>query len=301
MTLFDAPVDRPGPLARLGRGLGQTLRFWMQTEVHVYCFSVAASVLLSFFPFLIVMYSVCRRWPAAIQAINIALFDYFPENPATRFSPNAYIGNFIWRNLEATYAQFHAHSLQVLSLILLLFTANGIFLPLEVALNRIFGITRNRSYLKNQLISYGLIFLCGAVALLSTAFTALNQEFLRNVVPFEWAQPFLGALMFKIAALPMVILTLFLIYWLVPNGKVPKPRIAAAAIVVGLLLEALKYINLLTYPLLYAKVEREYGPFKQSVTLILWSFLSSMLVLAGAEWAARRPAGAPSVEKGSSG
>lgn len=268
-------------LARVARSLRPTFHYWMQTEVHVYCFSVAANVLLSFYPFLIVMRSLCWRWPAGIEAITLAVSDYFPEGQRD------YIGNFLTRNLPA------GHSLEVVSLALLLFTANGIFEPLEVALNRAWGIAKNRSFLKNQMVSFGLIFLCGGVALLSTALTALNQELLRPLLGNNVAQLLMGRLMFKMAAVPMVILTLFLIYWLLPNGKVPIRRIGAAAIVVGLLLEALKYLNLLTYPLLYAKVEREYGPFKQSATLILWSFLGSMLVMAGAEWAARRSLEAP--------
>jgi uncharacterized BrkB/YihY/UPF0761 family membrane protein len=56
-------------------------------------------------------------------------------------------------------------------------------------------------------------------------------------------------------------------------------------------LEALKYFNLLTWPLLEAKLSREYGPFVYSVSIILWSFLAAMVVLAGAEWSARSEAG----------
>ena len=33
----------------------------------------------------------------------------------------------------------------------------------------------------------------------------------------------------------------------------------------------------------------EYGPFVYSVTIILWGFFASLIMLAGAEWAARRP------------
>ena len=60
------------------------------------------------------------------------------------------------------------------------------------------------------------------------------------------------------------------------------------AILVGLALELLKYINLLTWPFLKAKLQKEYGPFYISVTIILWSFVSAMIVLAGADWSARR-------------
>ena len=60
------------------------------------------------------------------------------------------------------------------------------------------------------------------------------------------------------------------------------------SILVGLALELLKYVNLLTWPLVKTKLQREYGPFYISVTIILWSFVAAMLILAGAEWSARR-------------
>ena len=48
-------------MRRAFAALAPTFRYWMQTEVHVYAFSVAANVLLSFYPFLIVTMSVSRR------------------------------------------------------------------------------------------------------------------------------------------------------------------------------------------------------------------------------------------------
>ena len=63
-------------------GVRLTLRYWMQTEVHVYAFSVAANVLLSFFPFLTVSLSRARllfHEEAVISAMNLALRDYFPN------------------------------------------------------------------------------------------------------------------------------------------------------------------------------------------------------------------------------
>ena len=41
------------------------------------------------------------------------------------------------------------------------------------------------------------------------------------------------------------------------------------------------------WPGFQRKLAREYGVFQYSVTLIFLGFLASMLVLAGAEWAAR--------------
>lgn len=256
-----------------------TARYCMRTEVHVHALAVAAGVLLSFFPFLIVMISLCRygfHWPAAVNAIFIALNDYFPGE----------LGGFIKRNLVAVVES--RGPMQITSLVLLLFTANGIFEPLEVALNAVWGVEENRSYLKNQILSLGLILVCGGLALLSFMLTALNQQYLGNLLGFTARAPvWINLAFFKFAAIPVSILALFLVYWQLPNRRISPARIAPVAILVGLGMELLKYVNLLTWPLLKDKLQQEYGPFYVSVTIVLFSFLASMIVLAGAEWAAR--------------
>jgi uncharacterized BrkB/YihY/UPF0761 family membrane protein len=98
---------------------------------------------------------------------------------------------------------------------------------------------------------------------------------------------------FAVGTIPLSMLGLFLIYWLLPNRRILPRRVVPAAIVVGLALEALKYVNLLTWPMLRAKLWNEYGPFFYSASIILWSFFTAMVVLAGAEWSARRGAEEP--------
>jgi uncharacterized BrkB/YihY/UPF0761 family membrane protein len=263
-------------------GLAPTFRYWIQTEVHAYAFSVAANVLLAFFPFLIVTMSLSRLFfseQATVDAINLALRDYFPDA----------FGQFLGRNLP------QRGRTELISIMLLLFTANGIFEPLEVALNRIWGIEKNRSFFRNQLVSLGLIFLCGGLALLSMMLTAMNQQsFHAGSLSPGWLQlaanrsaAWVSLLFFKLAAVPLVVLVLFLIYWFLPNGRPPLKRVLAAAIGVGILMELLKYTVALTWPSFQPKLAREYGVFQYSVTLILLGFLASLLVLAGAEWAAR--------------
>jgi YihY family inner membrane protein len=252
----------------------------METEVHVYAFSIAVNVLLAFFPFLIVMVSLCHyilHWRGAEAAIYLALQDYFPEP----------LGGFIQRNLRSTVE--HQGPLKVVSVFLLFFTANGIFIPLEVALNRAWGITKNRTFLKNQVVSLGLIFACGGLVLFSTVLTAVNRDVLTQITGTDAKMNlFVNLAFFKAAALPMSILMLFLIYWVLPNRALPPKKLIAPAILVGITLELLKYVNALTWPWLRVKLEREYGPFAYSVTIILWSFLAAMVILAGAEWSARR-------------
>jgi hypothetical protein len=52
-------------------------------------------------------------------------------------------------------------------------------------------------------------------------------------------------------------------------------------------LEGLKYVNMLFADMLYNKLDREYNIFKFSVTILLWSFVAALVVLAGAHWTAR--------------
>lgn len=247
-----------------------TLRYWAETEVHALAFSVAANVLLGFFPFLIVSVSISRivfSRQTTVAAIDFALRDYFPDA----------LGSFLSSNLPARPVT------DWVAILLLLFSSNGIFEPLEVALNKIWGIHKNRSYLQNQLVSLALIFSCGSLALLSLGITELRVGSSAGLRIELWT----SILFFKLAAVPLTAVILFLIYRYLPNGRPPLPRVIAAAIGAGLLLEGLKYLNVLVWPYLDARIQREYGVFRYSATILFLSFLATMVVLAGAEWAAR--------------
>jgi YihY family inner membrane protein len=270
-------VIPPERLERLAR-FRPTARYVFQTEAHVYALAIAASVLLSFFPFVIVMVSFCRsvlHSPAAVQAIYLALEDFFPGDLAA----------FVKRNLVAQTAPLW-------SMVLLLLTANGVFEPLEVALNRAWGVAKNRPYWKNQLVALGLIFACGALALISLMLTALNKSWAPAWAGHTDWSSWLNVLVFKLAAIPLSIFALFLVYWLLPNCKINPRAVAPAAIFVGLALEAIKYLDIFLWQYFQVKIKNEYGPFQHSALILLWSFAGGLIVLAGAEWTARKAAAA---------
>ena len=277
------PLVADAPEARR-RHWNPTIRYLSQTEVHTYALSIAASVLLSFFPFLIVMLSLLRNVfhiPLAEKALVFALSDYFGSD----------LGGFIVRNLtKVNHGRF-----QITSIVLLLFTANGIFEPLEVALNRAWGVRENRSYIANQLLSLFLILLCGGLALGSVLLTAINTNFVATQYGIKVFPAWLSLAIFKAGAIPVTIFSLFLVYWLLPNRRVPVRRIMPVAVMVGIALEVLKYLFLFAWPWLDRKFQNEYGPFRYSVGIIIFSMLTSFVVLAGAEWSARKPGHRPAL------
>ncbi len=254
-----------------------TVKYLLRTEVHTFAFSVAANALLSFFPFVLLLMTLIRRVfhsPVMYDVVVQLLRDFLPAGQ-----------DFVIRNLNALVEA--RHRAQVASLIILLVTSTGIFLPLEVALNRIWGFPNNRSYLGNQLIALGLAFGCGVLALLSIALTAGNIGFLeaslRGHGPLVVRMG--GFLMMKMFALFASIAIFFLIYWLLPNGKIPARAVLPSAVIMGLLFETLKYAYVLALPRL--NFQEVYGPFSLSASLMFWAFLTGLLLLTGAHLSAR--------------
>src|SRR5258708_23832051 len=104
-----------------------TVKYLLRTEVHTFAFSVAANALLSFFPFVLLMMMLIRRVfhsPVMYEVVVQLLRDYLPAGQ-----------EFVIRNLNALVGA--RNRAQVVSLVILLLTSSGIFMPLEVALNRI--------------------------------------------------------------------------------------------------------------------------------------------------------------------
>ena len=273
-----ASVPR-GPRRPASRSSGlvlSTLKYLLRTDVHTFAFSVAANSILSFFPFVVLLMTLIRRvFRSRVMADVIVqlLRDYLPAGQ-----------DFVIRNLNAMVNS--RQRIQAVSLVILLVTSSGVFLPLEVALNRVWRFENNRSYLGNQLISLGLAFACGVLALLSIALTAGPVEFLQFVLR-GYGTGFVrlvGFLMMKIFAILASIAIFFLIYWLLPNGKVPARAVLPAAIIMGLLSEALKYAYILALP--WLNFQEVYGPFALSVSMMFWAFLSGLLLLAGANLSA---------------
>lgn len=278
------PIPTVPPPARLNRRprqrssglLVSTIRYLSRTDVHTFAFSVAANAILSFFPFVVLLMTIIRRVfhsEVMVGVVKELLRDYLPAGR-----------EFVIRNLEAMVNA--RQRVQIFSLLILLVTSSGVFLPLEVALNRVWRFEKNRSYLGNQLVSFGLAVACGVLALLSIALTAgpvAFMEFLLRGYGTGFVRV-VGYVMMKVFAVAASIAIFFLIYWLLPNGKVPARAVLPAAIIMGLLSEALKQAYILALP--WLNFQEVYGPFAISVSMMFWAFLSGLLLLAGANLSA---------------
>jgi membrane protein len=276
------PIEDVAPTVRkygLSAQIVALARYMARTEVHTYAFSVAANVILSLFPFIVLLLTICRSvfHSRSMEAIvGDMMKSLLPVGQ-----------DFVMRNMQLLA---HPHKgTQLFSLVMLLITSTGVFLPLEVALNRVWGVRQNRSYLHNQAISLGLAFAVGFLAMASVASTASQQTILawiffghtENVV-FR----FISFTFLKLCAGLASILMFFLIYWALPYRKIPARAVLPTAIVIGLLWQMAKYLYIRALP--WLDFQSVYGPFYISVGLMMWAFLSGLLLLAGAHFSATR-------------
>ena len=279
-TLFASvshPVARAGTWQQV-KALGH---YMAKTEVHTYAFSVAAQVILSLFPFIVLLLTLSQRVFHSTRMADVV------GEMMTNFLPNHQV--FVMGQMRKL-AFGHAQT-KIFSLVMLLITVTGVFLPLEVALNSVWGITKNRSYLHNQVVSIGLAIGVALLAMASVALSAAQRTVLGwlflghtdNVVFNFIAQSFL-----QICALVASVGLFFLIYWGLPNRKVPPRAVLPTAIVMGVLWTVAKYLYILALP--HLDFHSVYGAFDVSVSLMMWAFLSGLLLLAGAYVSATRQA-----------
>ena len=271
-----SPGSQAIPARALHQNIWPTARYLVSADVRTYAFSVAANAILSFFPFVLVLLTITKNVlhsQTMYEVVLQLLRDYLPASQ-----------EFVIRNLNVLVEV--RRGAKIASVLILLVTSTGVFLPLEVALNRVWGFTAHRSYLRNLFVSFGLAFGCGVLALASVALTAGNQLLLQAWMGGERGPAFRAAafVIMKVFALAASIAIFFLIYWLLPNGKIRARAVLPAAAVVGLLWEAAKYLYIWSLP--WLNFREVYGPFAVSVTLMIWAFLSGLLLLAGAHLSA---------------
>src|SRR5665213_2482070 len=247
--------------------------YMTKTEVHTYAFSVAAQAILFLFPFIVLMLTIAQRVFHSARLVDVVgqmMSNFLPSNQ-----------DFVMRNMRIL-AFAHTRT-RIFSVIMLLITTTGIFLPLEVALNSVWGVRKNRNYLHNQIVALGLSAGVSVLAMLSIGLSAAQ----RTVMAFiffghtnNFFFTFIGDSFLRICAVIASIGLFFLVYWVLPNRKIPALAVLPTAIVMGVLWEIAKYLYILALP--HLDFRSVYGPFEVSVGLIMWAFISGLLLLAGA-------------------
>lgn len=166
-----------------------------------------------------------------------------------------------------------ARGLEVLSLLLIVWGSSGIFMPVEMALNKAWGGRPHRDFWRSRGLAFLMTLAGGSLALLSVTLTVAARSFSR-----EW--PLLAGLGVKASALLLTCLLFFLIYRVIPDVPVGAGVALRAALWAGTAWEAAKYLFVVNLARL--NLQAFYGPLAFSVALILWAYVSSLVLVFGA-------------------
>jgi membrane protein len=254
--------------------IGPSARFLTTCEAHTYAYSVAANAILALVPFLVLLITIAQLTQSspAERMIYQLVAEYLPAGAV---------------ELKGDLLRLTSHhGVQVFSLIMLAVSSSGVFLPFEVALNGVWGMKKNRSYIGNQIVSLLLVASCAGLAYAGVVFAAAFKAALVDPIHIGWINAGLNFVVMKVFALPMTILSFWLVFWWVPNGRVPVVQVFPAAFYTGLLAELFKLVFGWMLPLL--DFQRAYGRvFWLPVTLLVWTYAGAVLLLFGASLSAR--------------
>ena len=279
----DAPAipqapEQPSKWYRLRQDGTALIKYLLDSEVHTFAFSVAANAILSFIPFIVLLYTLSLsvfHSQTMAGVVGDLVNDYFPSQASAGFKTGL-----------RTAAPRHV---EIVSLLFILISCTGIFLPLEVALNQAWGVAKSRNYLMNQLVAFGLAIWMVVLGVAAIALGAAEKGVLaflmfHNVdnwfyraVSYAWLAVMSGA---------ACIVFFFSIYWLLPNRKVPWRSVMRTAIVTGLIWLGAKFIFAAVLP--HLDLRNIYGPFFVSVGLLFWAYISGLILFAGAQFSVSR-------------
>ncbi|MDX2033184.1 MAG: YihY/virulence factor BrkB family protein [Blastocatellia bacterium] len=278
------PIDAPR-----GRGVGFYLRgglvffkkMWpaifdlTETQTYVHASAIAFNIMLSFFSFVVLIGSFLVNvvnWQRGYETSFRLMMSLVPDQSASLF-----------RSLDKV-TRGPGGKATLLSFGLLIFSASGVFQPLEAALNRAWGF-KERSVVKQYVTYLILVILCAAIILCPVAMASGYAFFLDLVID---SKSTIGKVLFGIVghlvALPFIVMLLFVIYYIVPNGKVNGGQVFFTSIATAMLWVLTTLGFRLALPLF--EFRESYEQLSSLMALVTWVFISSFILILGANLSA---------------
>lgn len=237
----------------------------------------------------ITFYSILSIFPAMLILIS------FSGIVINRFSIQANILSFVEERIPIIYGFVENNltnivanrtSLGVIGFIILFFTATYVFDSIEYALNKIFRTDTHRRYWKQKLYGFLIVFLIFVIIIttfsLSTGLFYLSNNII-NALDIERS---IAAILLKIVSIGVGLLFNFLIFTLIyyfgTNKNISFRQIYRGALTIAIGWEIVKYL-FITYVNRLADYQLAYGSIGSVIAFLLWVYISSMIMLLGAE------------------
>lgn len=237
--------------------------------------------LLTLFPGLILLLSLGNRLTAGSDVLKEMLRRVLQVYPGS--------GEF----LDTTIRSLSDLSTGVVitCVVVVLWAGSWVFAVVERALNRIWSTT-SRAFLRGRALTLGMIGIVGLVLTVSVLVTSLLvtiQQYAARLSPrqlerWTWLASLGGMFWQTVLALVTILVTIILfmlVYRFMPNARVTLRDTVPGAIIAGLLWEAAKYV--FAWSLHYFHYDQLYGSVGAVVAVLTWGYVSSLILLFGAQ------------------
>lgn len=275
------PVERGAhessyPL-QLFRAFAHALHEFHENDLFTSAAAMSYFGLLTLFPMLLVLLAVSNRLATISEFVRCIIATY----------PGS--SEFLQTTLRSL-ADFRA-SVVVTCLVVTLWAGSWIFAVMERAINRIWG-TRHRTFLHGRALTLVMFATVGVFLMVSvvlTSFLVALREMtshmplraLQRLPLFVVVGNAFWQIVFAAASIVITIILFTLVYRFIPNCKVRLRHCLPSAIFAGIFWEAAKYV--FAWSLQYLNYGEIYGSVGAVVAVLTWSYVSSLILLFGAQ------------------
>ena len=241
--------------------------------------SIAYYALLSFFPFLLLVFSLLGSITDNQEdriAVLTFVFRYFPTQL-----------DFVGQQLEAMNRT--SVQLGVAGALALLWASLGVFGAITSAVNEAWGVERQRSFWKHRMVSFLMLVAGGgvmivALLLVGAVEVAQGSSFAIMLARFEWLGV-LRTLSLDYLATLLLIVAIGLVFYFIPNAKTRFRDVWVGAALTGVLWR-LAFSGFAWYIARNKSLTLIHGSIAAVVVFLLWVYVSSIILMYGVEFTA---------------
>jgi YihY family inner membrane protein len=246
------------------------------TETYVNASAIAFNILLSFFSFVVLIGSFLinvLHWQRGYETSFRLMMALAPKMSKSLFVSLDQVAR--GPGGKATLVSFG----------LLIFSASGVFQPIEAALNRAWGF-KERNVVKQYVMYLLLVLVCALIMLAPVSFASGYDFLLDKLLGDSVWRAHIFNVIGPLVALPFITVLLFTVYYFVPNGKVQASQVLFTSIATSLLWVIVTFGFWLALPLF--DFEGSYKQLASLMALVTWTFISSFILILGANLSAHK-------------
>jgi YihY family inner membrane protein len=238
--------------------------------------SIAYHSLLAIFPLLLLLLGLSGIYIRHFELaghLSVVLQRYLPIR-----------SDIIMQNLVGISQAYG--KLGLFSFLLLLWSSSGVFLPLEKALDRAWEVPDGRAWWESRLLALEMAVVVGSLILLAAGFVGVEILFRQRLQALlgpsmDSLVVFLYHVLTAISSFGIALLAFVIVFQRLPNRPMHLRQAFPGALLTAVLWETARWLFTIFLP--FFNYRHVYGSIGVMVALMTWAYISSAVILFGAQ------------------